>query len=69
MQAHRGYGISRASKDYTLTIEVTFNRLTRVSPSEIAAHMSDSRVAAHMPLLTGAWDTKMANEFVQKKEE
>ncbi|QBF31929.1 hypothetical protein CFI11_11955 [Thalassococcus sp. S3] len=31
--------------------------------------MSDPRVAEHMPLLTGAWDTEMALKFVKMKEE
>ncbi|MEM1073297.1 MAG: hypothetical protein AAGI36_02535 [Pseudomonadota bacterium] len=31
--------------------------------------MSDARVAEHMPLLKGGWDTEMAATFVKKKEE
>ncbi|WP_435205942.1 hypothetical protein [Tateyamaria sp. 1078] len=31
--------------------------------------MSDPRVAEHMPLLTFAWDSKVAAGFVSKKEE
>jgi len=49
--------------------EITFSRLTEVAPSDIAAHMSDPRVAEHMPLLTGVWDTEMATKFVKMKEE
>ncbi len=49
--------------------EIAFVRLTEIQPSEIAAHMSDPRVAEHMPLLTSAWDTKVAAGFVAKKEE
>ena len=48
---------------------IAFVRLTEIKPSEIVAHMSDPRVAEHMPLLTFAWDTKVAVDFVSKKEE
>ncbi|WP_425092132.1 GNAT family N-acetyltransferase [Tropicimonas sp. S265A] len=48
---------------------ITFSRLTDVAPSDIAAHMSDPRVAEHMPLLTGTWNTQMATKFIKKKEE
>lgn len=49
--------------------DITFARLTEVEPAEIADHMSDPRVAAHMPLLTSAWDINVAAGFVAKKEE
>ncbi|GFE48620.1 hypothetical protein So717_03730 [Roseobacter cerasinus] len=52
-----------------MTDEITFSRLVDVPVSEIAEHMSDPRVAEHMPLLTGAWDTEMALRFVKMKEE
>ncbi|WP_165390246.1 GNAT family N-acetyltransferase [Thalassococcus sp. S3] len=52
-----------------MTHEITFSRLVDVPASEIAKHMSDPRVAEHMPLLTGAWDTEMALKFVKMKEE
>ncbi len=52
-----------------MTHEITFSRLIDVPTSEIAEHMSDPRVAEHMPLLTGAWDTEMAIKFVKMKEE
>jgi len=52
-----------------LTHEITFSRLVDVPAFEIASHMSDPRVAEHMPLLTGAWDTEMAIKFVKMKEE
>ncbi|WP_238368228.1 GNAT family N-acetyltransferase [Mesobacterium pallidum] len=48
--------------------QITFARLTEVDPAEIAAHMSDPRVAEHMPLLTFAWDAKAARRFVAAKE-
>jgi hypothetical protein len=36
---------------------------------EIVAHMSDPRVAEHMPLLTFKWDRQRLAEFVSTKEE
>ncbi|MCV2866646.1 GNAT family N-acetyltransferase [Albidovulum sediminicola] len=47
---------------------VTFARLTEVSPDLLAAHMSDPRMAAHMPLLTEPWDRGVAERFVAAKE-
>lgn len=52
-----------------MQVEIEFVRLTEIDLTEIAAHMSDPRVAEHMPLLKSAWDTKMAAGFVAKKEE
>ena len=49
--------------------DITFARLSDVEPAEIAAHMSDPRVAEHMPLLTFEWDASVAASFVAKKEE
>ncbi|MGZ2260082.1 GNAT family N-acetyltransferase [Roseobacter sp. A03A-229] len=49
--------------------DITFARLTEVEPAKIADHMSDPRVAEHMPLLTSAWDINVAAGFVAKKEE
>ena len=37
---------------------ITFARLSEVEPTEIAAHMSDPRVAEHMPLLSTKWDAR-----------
>ena len=48
--------------------DVTRARLSEIEPAEIAAHMSDPRVAEHMPLLTSAWDAKAAATFVAQKE-
>lgn len=45
-----------------------FARLTEVPPQELARHMSDPRMADHMPLLTGSWDVAAAREFVAAKE-
>ncbi|MEE9429332.1 MAG: GNAT family N-acetyltransferase [Paracoccaceae bacterium] len=48
---------------------LTFARLTDISPNEIIAHMSDKRVAQHMPLLTFNWDSKAVADFVATKED
>lgn len=48
--------------------KLRFARLTEVAPQQIALHMSDPRMAEHMPLLTGAWDEKAAKAFVAAKE-
>ncbi len=49
--------------------EISFVRLPTIDPAEIAAHMSDPRVAEHMPLLTSAWDAAAVEKFVADKEE
>ena len=48
--------------------DIAFVRLSDIAPSAIAAHMSDPRVAEHMPLLTGVWDAEAAVAFVAGKE-
>lgn len=48
--------------------DIRFARLTEVSPEEILAHMSDARVAKHMPLLTRPWDERVVAEFIAAKE-
>lgn len=48
---------------------ITFTRLPKIEPSEIIAHMSDPRVAEHMPLLTFKWDVAAVRKFVATKEE
>lgn len=48
--------------------DITFARLREVDPAEIAAHMSDPRVAEHMPLLSMTWDTDVAKKFIASKE-
>ncbi len=45
-----------------------FARLTEVPLVELAAHMSDPRLRAHMPLLTGPWGEVEARAFVDAKE-
>ncbi|UWQ18088.1 GNAT family N-acetyltransferase [Jannaschia sp. M317] len=47
---------------------LTFARLPEVAPEAIRDHMSDPRVAEHMPLLTGAWDLSAVHRFVATKE-
>lgn len=49
--------------------KITFARLPEIAPNEIIAHMSDPRVAEHMPLLTFKWDQQRFSEFVSAKEE
>lgn len=48
---------------------VTFARLASISPDVLMAHMSDPRVAQHMPLLTSQWDRAAVAEFIATKEE
>lgn len=47
---------------------IAFTRLGEIDIVEITAHMSDPRVAAHMPLLTGRWDDAASRAFVEAKE-
>ncbi len=49
--------------------KLTFVRLTDISPDEFIAHMSDMRVAEHMPLLTFKWDHDNVAKFIATKEE
>lgn len=48
--------------------EITFVRLSEVELDDIVAHMSDPRVAEHMPLLTPEWNAAGAAKFVATKE-
>lgn len=52
----------------TLHKEITFTRLPQIELREICAHMSDPRVAEHMPLLTFKWDEGTATRFIASKE-
>lgn len=45
-----------------------FARLTEVPLAELVTHMSDPRLRAHMPLLTGNWGAAEARDFVAAKE-
>lgn len=49
--------------------EIIFARPTQIDPAEISAHMSDPRVAEHMPLLDSDWDATAVERFVARKEE
>ncbi len=49
--------------------KIEFVRLSEIEPREIAEHMSDTRVAEHMPLLTFDWDEVAVAKFVATKEE
>ncbi len=49
--------------------ELKFVRLSEIDPAEILAHMSDPRVAEHMPLLKFSWNAETVARFVAKKEE
>ncbi len=49
-------------------LEITFARLSDVPRDEILSHMSDPRVAEHMPLLTSSWDKQAVSDFVAAKE-
>lgn len=55
--------------DTTLKREITFARLPEIPQDEIVAHMSDPRVAEHMPLVTFEWDRAAVAKFVATKEE
>lgn len=48
---------------------LTFARLTDIPPDEIIAHMSDPRVAEHMPLLTFEWTPETLAGFIAAKED
>lgn len=47
---------------------LAFARLPEISPDEIIAHMSDPRVAKHMPLLTFKWDHDAVAKLIAAKE-
>lgn len=52
-----------------MTHDITFVRLPEIAPGEILAHMSDPRIAAHLPLMTFEWDEAAVRSFVAAKEE
>ena len=49
--------------------EITFARLPEIDPNEIVTHMSDPRVAEHMPLLTFEWDEAAVDKFINTNED
>lgn len=57
-----------AMADGTLNTEIAFVRLSEINPATIADHMSDPRVAEHMPLLESPWDEEKAVNFIAMKE-
>ncbi|WP_127558794.1 GNAT family N-acetyltransferase [Nioella ostreopsis] len=58
----------QALLEAVLKNEIAFIRLSKIELTEIANHMSDPRLAEHMPLLTPGWDKEMAATFVAMKE-
>lgn len=51
------------------TSDLRFVRLTEIAPAVIVDHMSDPRMAEHMPLLAGmTWSEATARAFVAAKE-
>lgn len=48
--------------------QITFARLPDIAPERILAHMTDPRIAEHMPLLTGTWNLETVAQFVAAKE-
>ncbi|WP_120495903.1 GNAT family N-acetyltransferase [Kiloniella sp. EL199] len=49
--------------------QISFVQLRDVPEDEIMSHMSDPRVAEHMPLLTFKWDRDALVRFIEAKEE
>jgi len=49
--------------------EITFVRLPSIQLTEILSHMTEPRVAEHMPLLNVKWTLDEAEKFVMAKEE
>ncbi len=47
---------------------IAFARLPQIDPAQILSHMSDPRLAAHLPLLTPGWTLDTVAEFVAAKE-
>lgn len=47
---------------------LAFLRLPDIPPEAITAHMSDPRLAAHLPLLPPAWDAEATARLVAAKE-
>ncbi len=47
---------------------LSFARLPEIPADEIIAHMSDPRIAEHLPLLDSAWTSETVAHFVEQKE-
>jgi len=52
-----------------MTPQIEFTRLTQIDPADITAHMSDPRMADHMPLLGPEWNDETTAAFIAKKEQ
>lgn len=52
-----------------MAANITFARLKDIPEDTIAGHMSDPRVAEHMPLLSSNWDKAAVRAFVASKED
>jgi hypothetical protein len=48
--------------------DIAFTRLTDIPAEALIAHMSDPRLADHMPLLRGGWDQAACAAFIAAKE-
>lgn len=48
--------------------DIQFLRLPQIPVSRIVTHMSDPRIARHLPLMTSVWDTTTTEAFVAAKE-
>ncbi len=53
----------------TLGNDISFGRLSDIDPGEILDHMTDPRIAEHLPLLTIDWDGGTVAEFIKSKED
>lgn len=49
-------------------VSIRFGRLSDVSASHLLAHMNDSRLAAHLPLLTQPWTEEDVAGFLAAKQ-
>lgn len=47
---------------------IEFRRLPEIALPVITKHMTDPRVAMHLPLLTGTWDDAASQQLVDAKE-
>jgi len=47
---------------------ISFGSLDDIAPETLIAHMSDPRMAAHMPLLNGPWDQDDVARFMAAKK-
>ena len=64
-QKHTGPSLLTATTNH----QIAFARLSEIDPDDILAHMSDPRVAEHLPLLKFAWDKEAVAKFLATKKE